>query len=79
MKKLLVIIVFLIACNNINYAQPTLRSVFFVDENTRYRLGDNGTILKTTNGGIEWNKQVSEVSIGANQRIFSRCHRIYSW
>ncbi len=36
--------------------QPTrssrrLNSVFFVDGNTGWAVGENGTILKTTNGG----------------------------
>ena len=31
-----------------------LRDIFFVDANTGWVVGENGSILKTTNGGAEW-------------------------
>ena len=36
------------------HAFPPLNSVRFIDENTGYAVGDWGTILKTTDGGIWW-------------------------
>jgi photosystem II stability/assembly factor-like uncharacterized protein len=35
----------------------TLRSVYFTDKNTGWVVGDNGTILRTTNGGTDWTHQ----------------------
>jgi len=32
-----------------------LRAVFFVDVNYGYAVGDSGVVLKTTNGGANWN------------------------
>ena len=34
-----------------------LNSVYFVDINTGWAVGDSGTILNTTNGGTNWNVQ----------------------
>lgn len=31
-----------------------LNSVEFINSNTGWAVGDKGTILKTTNGGINW-------------------------
>ncbi len=55
--------------SEINYAQwyfvnpesvtQDLRSVKFVDENTGWVVGNNGTILKTTNAGDSWTFQTS--------------------
>jgi len=39
-----------------------LRSVYFIDENTGYAVGDSGTILKTTNGGTDWVLQNSGIT-----------------
>lgn len=36
-----------------------LFNVTFIDANNGWVIGDNGTILKTTNGGTEWTKQIS--------------------
>ncbi len=38
-----------------------LNSVCFADANTGFAVGDDGTILKTTNGGKEWTNQTSEI------------------
>ncbi len=40
-----------------------LRSVYFVDENTGWVVGDNGTIGKTVNGGVNWTANISPVSV----------------
>ena len=37
----------------------TLRAVYFTDANTGYVTGENGTILKTNNGGATWMAQSS--------------------
>jgi photosystem II stability/assembly factor-like uncharacterized protein len=39
-----------------------LSSVYFTDANTGYAVGDNGTILKTTDGGTNWGTQNSGTS-----------------
>ena len=31
-----------------------LRDIFFIDEEYGWVVGSNGTIIKTTNGGINW-------------------------
>jgi photosystem II stability/assembly factor-like uncharacterized protein len=35
----------------------SLRSVCFIDENTGWSVGENGILLKTTNGGINWTQK----------------------
>lgn len=35
----------------------TIDSIFFVDENTGWAVGDRGTVLKTTDGGETWTPQ----------------------
>jgi len=71
MKKSYIILVAMFALN-VAYAQwlqqnsPTgygLNSVYFTDENTGFAVGDNGTILKTTNGGINWLTQNSGTDV----------------
>lgn len=37
----------------------TLRSVFFIDANTGFAVGDDGTIIKTTDGGNDWDDRTS--------------------
>ena len=34
-------------------------SIFFENSNTGWAVGDTGTVLKTTDGGNEWNDQTS--------------------
>jgi photosystem II stability/assembly factor-like uncharacterized protein len=36
-----------------------LNSVYFVDQATGYAVGNAGTIIKTTDGGISWIRQTS--------------------
>ena len=43
--------------NSIDYS-----SVFFVNTDTGYVVGGNGTILKTINGGSDWTTQLSGTS-----------------
>ncbi|MDQ3193608.1 MAG: YCF48-related protein [Bacteroidota bacterium] len=44
-----------------------LRSLCFTDINTGYAVGFNGTILKTTDGGLNWILQ----TVGTNQNLYS--------
>jgi hypothetical protein len=37
-----------------------LQSVYFVNANTGYAVGDGGTILKTNDGGTSWVSKFSE-------------------
>jgi len=45
--------------------ENNLTSVYFSDVNTGYAVGDSGTILKTTNGGISW----LSIPIGTSNRL----------
>jgi len=62
MKKLSILLITLFALNTVNAqwvqlssgTSNNLHSVFFIDSNTGFVVGDNGTILKTTNGGANW-------------------------
>jgi len=40
-----------------------LEDVFFVNESTGWVVGEDGLILKTTNGGINWNAQTSGITV----------------
>ena len=42
--------------NQIGDTVELLTSVYFVDNNIGWAVGENGTILKTTNLGDDWNK-----------------------
>ncbi len=39
-----------------------ITQIRFIDSNTGWACGDNGMILKTTNGGINWNFQLSGIT-----------------
>jgi len=39
--------------------QESLKDVFFIDNQTGWAVGNNGTILNTTNGGQTWSTQTS--------------------
>ncbi len=39
-----------------------LRDVYFLNSNTGWAVGDNGTILFTSNGGVTWSTQTSGVT-----------------
>ncbi|NOS85449.1 MAG: T9SS type A sorting domain-containing protein [Ignavibacteria bacterium] len=65
MKKLLIILSFVILCQGINsqWFQQTsgttnvLTNIYFVDANTGTAIGLAGTIRRTTNGGANWTVQ----------------------
>ncbi len=40
----------------------SLASVHFIDQNTGWTVGQDGTILKTTNGGVSWISQSKPTS-----------------
>ncbi len=48
----------------------TLISVYFVDVDTGYVVGNNGTIYKTYNGGAFWNPQSCPVTTNLNSVFF---------
>jgi photosystem II stability/assembly factor-like uncharacterized protein len=48
----------------------TLASVYFLDENIGYAVGENGTILKTKDGGINWLAQKSGIYYWLNSVFF---------
>ena len=56
---------------NHNYSSDDLNSVFFVDENIGYVVGDNGTIGKSINGGLDWTAQTSSVTTNLNSVVFT--------
>ena len=69
MKKILLLIMTLL--NAVSYSDwvstasgtsNDLMDVLFVNQNTGYACGDNGTIIKTTNGGINWVNQITGTS-----------------
>src|ERR1700680_4708681 len=66
MKKLFIVLIILHSSLQIVYSQSgwyilntglsrtSLYSLYFINENTGYVVGHNGTIIKTTNGGVNW-------------------------
>ena len=49
----------------------TLRAVAALDVNTAVAVGDGGTILRTTDGGVTWNTQVSPTTANLHAIAFS--------
>lgn len=47
-----------------------LNSVFFTDINTGYAVGENGTIIKTIDGGVNWFPQTSNTTLSLNSVFF---------
>lgn len=47
-----------------------LKSVFFLNISTGYVSGASGTMLKTTNGGLNWDSQVTGISENINSVYF---------
>ncbi len=47
-----------------------LNSVCFIDDNTGYAVGQNGAIIKTTNGGKKWVSQLSGTGFDLNAVYF---------
>jgi photosystem II stability/assembly factor-like uncharacterized protein len=46
-------------------------SFFFIDANIGYLIGGAGSIVKTTNGGIDWVSQISGTTYNLNSVFFS--------
>ena len=47
-----------------------LKSIFFINENTIWAVGDSGVIIKSTDGGIIWSPQQSETILSLNDIYF---------
>ncbi|MBK9096800.1 MAG: T9SS type A sorting domain-containing protein [bacterium] len=47
-------------------ATVNLNSVYFVDENNGFVVGESGTVLKTTNGGMSWNSTTTSPAENLN-------------
>lgn len=47
-------------------ATVNLNSVHFVDENNGFVVGESGTVLKTTNGGMSWNSTTTSPAENLN-------------
>lgn len=47
-----------------------LKDLYFLSAMQGYAVGDNGTLLKTTDGGINWNSQVSPTTSNLNSIKF---------
>jgi photosystem II stability/assembly factor-like uncharacterized protein len=70
MKKFYILLVTLVAVNETmaqwepqnSCTTNNLYSVYFTNTTTGYVVGDSGTILKTTDGGINWLPQSSGTS-----------------
>ncbi len=48
-----------------------LNSIYFTDANNGYAVGNNGTILKTTNAGVNWTSQNSGTIVNLNSIYFT--------
>jgi photosystem II stability/assembly factor-like uncharacterized protein len=48
-----------------------LSAVKFTDTNIGYAVGNNGKILKTTNGGVNWSQQISGTTNNISSVFFS--------
>ncbi len=82
MKKLFILFVLLtsLQMNGISQTLKVLSSpqikyltsdIFFVDENTGWIVGTNGSIYKTTDAGLNWTKQVSNVLSNLTEVVFA--------
>ena len=80
MKKVLQILLFFLFVTQICFAQwyeqtsgtkVSLTSVHFENANNGWTVGENGTIIHTTNGGQEWRTQTSGTSKHLNGVWFS--------
>jgi photosystem II stability/assembly factor-like uncharacterized protein len=54
-----------------------LRSVHFLDASTGYAVGDGGTIIKTTNGGLNWSMLNSGTTLRLNSISLKNQSEIY--
>ncbi|HEY4082404.1 MAG TPA: YCF48-related protein [Burkholderiaceae bacterium] len=48
---------------------------FFIDANTGWTVGANGTILKTVDGGTSWQSQASGVTVGVRSVRFANANK----
>jgi photosystem II stability/assembly factor-like uncharacterized protein len=71
MKPIVAILFFLLALSapisaqlisQNNETSTTLNSVYFIDANNGWAVGQNGTVLRTTNGGDNWASQNSHTN-----------------
>lgn len=51
--------------------QNRLSNVFFLNENTGWAAGDSGTIIRTVNGGADWDLQISNTNIALEKIAFT--------
>ncbi|MEO8211324.1 MAG: YCF48-related protein [bacterium] len=82
MKKLIFVLIFLLSSYKTHLYSQTgwyqqssgvndfLISIYFVNSNTGWICGDNGRILKTTNGGENWLTQVSNINFALRSIYF---------
>jgi photosystem II stability/assembly factor-like uncharacterized protein len=61
-----------------NGLDSVFNSVFFIDANLGYVVGNGGTIIKTTNGGSTWNKQASNDSVDFYSVYFTNADTGYA-
>jgi photosystem II stability/assembly factor-like uncharacterized protein len=86
MKKICILFIALITLNIANAqwekqvcgTNNNLRSVYFLDANTGYVVGDYGTILKTTDGGIDWITLMNDTTISLCSVFFTDYNIGYS-
>ena len=80
MKKLYISICLMLASlitfSQWNWQNPlpqgnTLLSTYFTSPDVGYTVGEHGTILKTTDGGISWNQQISGTNNSLNSVFFT--------
>ena len=86
MKKLHVLLLTLIAVNT-PFTQGwktqwagifnTLRSVYFINSDTGYIVGEGGSYLKTTNGGTNWTAQISGTTVNLRSVYFVNANTGY--
>lgn len=50
--------------------QYKINDIYFLNENTGWACGDSGFVAKTTNGGMNWNRQTSPIRICYNSVHF---------
>ncbi|MFH0867226.1 MAG: YCF48-related protein [Bacteroidota bacterium] len=80
MKKISILLISVLIINKVQtqpWVQQTsgvtssLNSIYFTDANTGYTCGDGGIILKTTNGGTNWNSLTSGTIAQLNSVFFT--------
>lgn len=74
-KIFLLVLIPVVAASSQWYQQNSgttshLQSVFFINENTGWACGNEGVIIKTTNGGENWFEQNSTTTEGLREILF---------